>query len=96
MGGVAADRLGGKPVQSVTLIVFAGAMLAAAVMPPSLLYWLYLFAGVCAGPQQPAYSAMTSAWFPQSQMGRVSAIADIATVGGEFFATMSRTADRRP
>ena len=46
VGGVAADRLGGKPVQTATLCVFSGVMLCAAAMPARSLYWLYLFAGI--------------------------------------------------
>ncbi|KAL3902270.1 MAG: hypothetical protein SGPRY_012134, partial [Prymnesium sp.] len=84
LGGIAADRFGGKPVQSLTLLVFASIMLYAATAPPGSLYWLYLLAGLSAGPQQPAYSAMTAAWFTQSQLGRVSAVADMANVAGEL------------
>eukprot|EP00966_Prymnesium_polylepis_P040724 945155-Prymnesium_polylepis.1 len=86
VGGVVSDRLGGKPAQSLTLAVFTGVMLSASFAPLRALYWLYLLAGVFAGPQQPAYSTMVAAWFAQSEVGRVSAIADMATVSGEFFA----------
>ncbi|KAL1525626.1 hypothetical protein AB1Y20_020479 [Prymnesium parvum] len=88
VGGIAADRFGGKPVQTASLAAFALVMLCAATARSEQLYFLYLIAGLCAGPQEPAYSAMSAAWFAQHELGRLSAFADTATVAGELFATV--------
>lgn len=87
VGGVAADRVGGKSVQTLVIFAFAACMLGATLLPPSALRTLYLLAGVCAGPQQPAYSAMAAAWFTPAERGVVSAYGDLGTLGGEMAAT---------
>ena len=87
LGGLISDHFGGKPVQSIALLVCSLTLLAAPTTPVEWLYWLYFFSGIVIGPMQPAYSAMTAAWFKPAELGRVSSFADLATVMGEFVAT---------
>mmetsp|Transcript_72149 Transcript_72149/g.143091 ORF Transcript_72149/g.143091 Transcript_72149/m.143091 type:complete len:452 (+) Transcript_72149:26-1381(+) len=92
VGGVAADRFGGKSVQTVTLMVFAIGMLfgptVADLSGMPGLYVIYFSIGIFAGPQHPACSAMTSAWVPQSELGLANSVQDACTIAGELLATL--------
>lgn len=73
VGGVAADRYGGKPVQSLTLAVMTVNMILAPEIARLFgwqgLWLAYFLMGFFAGPQHPAYNAMAAAWFPQDELG---------------------------
>mmetsp|Transcript_104122 Transcript_104122/g.335716 ORF Transcript_104122/g.335716 Transcript_104122/m.335716 type:complete len:459 (-) Transcript_104122:128-1504(-) len=88
LGGMAADRFGGKSVQTVSMLAIAAGSFLAPTLAASHgaqgLYWLYFAMGLFIGPQQPAYSAMVSVWFPASELGLVSGLADVGTVAGEL------------
>eukprot|EP00965_Chrysotila_dentata_P063368 2100178-Pleurochrysis_carterae.AAC.2 len=74
VGGSLADRLGGAPMQTLSLLGFAASLLCAPALAASHgvggLYAAYLVSGLFAGPQQPSYAAMVGAWFPQARSRR--------------------------
>lgn len=93
LGGMAADRFGGKPVQTLTMLVMAvGMCLAPMAVDTSAgsgatpLWFLYFTMGLFAGPQHPGYNAMIVAWFPQHELGKVSAICEAGPVFGNLLA----------
>jgi len=87
---MAADTLGGKPVQALTLSSLSAAMLLGPMVAMSSgvagLHWLYFLMGLFAGPSHPAVNASMSEWFPQEEMGVVNSVADMYTAGGELAA----------
>jgi len=90
-GGMIADAVGGKSVQTVALLALAGGMLSgptiADVAGVRGLYWLHLFIGITSGMQQPAYACMVTAWFPQHQLGSVQVASNMHVLMFELAAT---------
>lgn len=90
VGGMLADRYGGKPVQELTLLIMSLGMLMAPhtadLYGSSGLWIIYFLMGLFAGPQHPAYNSMVAAWFPQKELGRVSAICETGPVAGNLVA----------
>ncbi|GAB5362508.1 hypothetical protein AAMO2058_000803100 [Amorphochlora amoebiformis] len=91
LGGMAADRYGGKPVQTLSLVASALGMLLIPVVV-DYGYWalcsVYFVMGVCQGPQHPGYNAMAAIWFRASERGWVSSIGEAGPVCGTLLALL--------
>jgi len=79
-------------MQTISLTFFAIGMLlgptAADVAGMHGLYGIYFCIGFFAGPQNPASSAMTAAWIPQSELGLANSVQDACVIAGELLATL--------
>jgi len=90
VGGMLADRYGGKPLQELTMFVMSLGMLIAPhtahLFGSSGLWVIYFLMGLFAGPQHPAYNSMAAAWFAQEDLGKVSSICEAGPVAGNLVA----------
>ena len=92
VGGMAADKYGGKPVQTLTLCVMTAGMLlapaAASAGGATGLWFIYMLMGLFSGPQHPAYNTMVAEWFSQEELGSVSSICEAGPVLGNLIALL--------
>lgn len=91
IGGIAADRYGGKPVQTVALVASSLGMLLIPVVV-DYGYWAlcstYFLMGICQGPQHPGYNAMAAIWFGAAERGWVSSVCEAGPVCGTLAALL--------
>mmetsp|Transcript_28543 Transcript_28543/g.55546 ORF Transcript_28543/g.55546 Transcript_28543/m.55546 type:complete len:476 (-) Transcript_28543:249-1676(-) len=91
LGGMAADRYGGKPVQTLGLVASALGMLLIPVVV-DYGYWMlcsvYFVMGVCQGPGHPGYNAMAAIWFRASERGWVSSVCEAGPVCGTLLSVL--------
>mmetsp|Transcript_8442 Transcript_8442/g.20755 ORF Transcript_8442/g.20755 Transcript_8442/m.20755 type:complete len:479 (-) Transcript_8442:221-1657(-) len=91
LGGMAADRYGGKPVQTMSLVGSALGMLLVPVVVDygfSALCMIYFVMGLCQGPQHPGYNAMAAIWFRAAERGWVSSVCEAGPVTGTLLALL--------
>eukprot|EP00468_Gymnochlora_sp_CCMP2014_P002637 CAMPEP_0167763246 /NCGR_PEP_ID=MMETSP0110_2-20121227/13245_1 /TAXON_ID=629695 /ORGANISM="Gymnochlora sp., Strain CCMP2014" /LENGTH=446 /DNA_ID=CAMNT_0007650267 /DNA_START=1 /DNA_END=1338 /DNA_ORIENTATION=- len=91
LGGMVADRYGGKPVQTLALVASAMGMLLIPVVV-DYGYWalcsVYFMMGICQGPAHPGYNAMAAIWFRASERGWVSSVCEAGPVCGTLLALL--------
>mmetsp|Transcript_28694 Transcript_28694/g.50506 ORF Transcript_28694/g.50506 Transcript_28694/m.50506 type:complete len:532 (+) Transcript_28694:1-1596(+) len=89
LGGMAADRYGGKPVQTLALVASSLGMLIVPVVVDDG-YWalcsISFMMGLCQGPQHPGYNAMAAIWFRAGERGWVSSVCEAGPVTGTLLA----------
>lgn len=91
LGGMAADRYGGKPVQTLSLVASALGMLLIPVIVHKgyfALCLVYFLMGLCQGPQHPGYNAMAAVWFGAAERGWVSSVCEAGPVCGTLLALL--------
>jgi len=91
VGGMAADKFGGKPVQTVSLVGSSLGMLLIPVVV-DYGYWalcsVYFLMGLCQGPSHPGYNAMAAIWFRASERGWVSSVCEAGPVTGTLLSLL--------
>ena len=90
-GGEIADRLGGKPVIFLGILLSALSALAAPTMSGmgmSHLSCCFVVMGAAQGPLFPVFSVMLNRWVPQSERSWASAITDSGSSMGQFLSIL--------